>query len=509
MPQVTTRSLNGVWGSTRGDVWAVGNAGTILYDGGTVWSILPATNLLFSAWANSATEAFFVGLNGLVYQYLGGSFASSNPTAQPLLGVWGTSTTNVFAVGGAGTILRYTGTWNPMTSGTANQLNAVGGSSGTDVYAVGAMGTIVRYNGSMWTAMTSGTTSTLRAVWARSASEAYAGGDGVLLRYNGTSWSPVTVPRLTTTPLTIRGIWGASTGPTVYAVGLDGLILRFDGTSWRAMGTQTSDHLYAVWGSSDSDVVAVGRAGTVLHYDGRAWAPQVTTTTDDLFTVHGVASGAAFAAGGQILANTGTIAALHRSTIGCGTGEQLCNDYNDNDCDGATDALDSDCAPMIELCGNLIDDDRDGVIDCADSSCSSFKGCKNGGVCKAASPQPITCGQTLAGDTSMAQARLTAYGCDPSLETGRETFYQFTTATPKMVTVTLSGYGAADLDLIVVGSAATGACDPIGQCIGASSTTNATEQVTFSAAAGATYHLVVEGYRGASGPFTSLNVSCL
>ncbi|MGE5182953.1 MAG: PPC domain-containing protein, partial [Acidobacteriota bacterium] len=106
---------------------------------------------------------------------------------------------------------------------------------------------------------------------------------------------------------------------------------------------------------------------------------------------------------------------------------------------------------------------------------------------------------------------LASYGCVRSLELGPEVFYAFATPVAKTVTVTLTGF-TGDLDLIVIGDAGTppaDACDPYGKCLTASTTTG-TESVTFSAAAGATYYLAVEGATAADASSYTITVaSCL
>ena len=147
MTSGTTDSLNGVWGSSGSDVFAVG--GNILHYNGTSWS--PMTS----------------------------------GTTNWLTGVWGSSGSDVFAVGDGGNIVHYNGTsWSPMTSGTTNRLNGVWGSSGSDVFAVGLAGNILHYNGTSWSPMTSGTTNWLTGVWGSSGSDVFAVGvGGTILRY--------------------------------------------------------------------------------------------------------------------------------------------------------------------------------------------------------------------------------------------------------------------------------------------------------------------------------------
>jgi len=209
-----------------------------------------------------------------------------------------------------------------------------------------------------------------------------------------------------------------------------------------------------------------------------------------------------FAAGTQ-----GTVEILTRTNMPGSGAELACNDGYDNDNDGQVDGQDTDCAAgASERCGDLVDDNGNGKVDCADTFCAPLKACKAGGICKPAAT--IACGQTLGGTTVGAPARLVSYPCVSALEAGPETFYTFTPTGNAMVTATLSGY-TGDLDLVLVGSAPSNlaACDPFGQCLAASATTNATEGITFSALANTTYYFVVDGYNGANSAF-SLQLIC-
>ena len=86
--------------------------------------------------------------------------------------------------------------------------------------------------------------------------------------------------------------------------------------------------------------------------------------------------------------------------------ESICNDGNDNDCDGQTDCSDSQCAgdpcgsngricisnicqcpgssPETN-CGNATDDDCDGQVDCADNDCNGDSCGSNGRICSGSS----------------------------------------------------------------------------------------------------------------------------
>ena len=73
-------------------------------------------------------------------------------------------------------------------------------------------------------------------------------------------------------------VWGTSSS-NVFAVGANGTILRYNGSAWSSMDSSSAgmmpgtDHtLFAVWGSSPSDVFAVGYKNILLHYNGSAWS---------------------------------------------------------------------------------------------------------------------------------------------------------------------------------------------------------------------------------------------
>jgi hypothetical protein len=53
------------------------------------------------------------------------------------------------------------------------------------------------------------------------------------------------------------------------------------------MPSGVTDDLFAVWGTSASDVYAAGRRGVILHYDGKAWTKMASGTTKGLYAIGG------------------------------------------------------------------------------------------------------------------------------------------------------------------------------------------------------------------------------
>jgi hypothetical protein len=89
----------------------------------------PAERPLEGVWGASASDVFAVGMEGTILHYDGAAWrAMQSPTTETLMDVWGTSPEDVFAVGHGGTILHYDGTvWRAMESGTDANLWGVWG----------------------------------------------------------------------------------------------------------------------------------------------------------------------------------------------------------------------------------------------------------------------------------------------------------------------------------------------------------------------------------------------
>ncbi len=321
MSSGATTNLQGVWGTSGSDVFAVGEYGTILHYDGSTWSAMSSgtTQHIFGLCGISSNNVFAVGYTGTILHYDGASWSTmSSGTAQHLYGVWGSSGSDVFAVGHTGTILHYDGaSWSAMSSGTTQILYDVSGISGSDVFIAGYNGTILHYDGSSWNSMSSNTAQNLTGVWGDTGNDVFAVGfSGTIFHYDGSSWSAMS----SGTTKILRGVWGTS-GGDVFAVGENCTIPHFNGSSWSIMNNGTTQHLYGIWGSSDSDVFAMGYNGTILHYDGADWNTMSSGTAQILRGVWGSSSSDVFAVGysGTILHFNGT----NWSAMSSGTTQDL------------------------------------------------------------------------------------------------------------------------------------------------------------------------------------------
>ena len=163
------------------------------------------------------------------------------------------------------------------------------------------------------------------------------------------------------------------------------------------------------------------------------------------------------------------------------------------------------CTPDHELvCDDGLDDDDDGLIDCADST-----DCLGTEACPVPHCQPdwtLTCGS---GDTwwnygSGSTDLIDAYACTPYDQSGPEYAYTFVAPIDGDVKVALTGV-SADLDLMILEAGAENQCLPA-NCVAAGDL-EGDDSVTFTAKAGTTYYVVVDGYNGNEGSY-SITLAC-
>jgi len=92
------------------------------------------------------------------------------------------------------------------------------------------------------------------------------------------AWENVTPASSTKT---LYAIWGTSAS-NVYAVGMDGALLHCDGTTWTAEISSTTEKLNAIWGVNETNIYVVGDNGALLHKTaaGTTWAVETESLKD-------------------------------------------------------------------------------------------------------------------------------------------------------------------------------------------------------------------------------------
>lgn len=224
-------------------------------------------------WGASASQLFAVGSSGALLRYTGGAWVADEALGEDeLWDVWGTSASDVFAVGDFGTIVHWNGTaWEAMDAGLGcgcESFYGVWGSAPDDVWAVGDGGVIVHYDGSQWTPADTVPAGGLTGVWGSGANDVFAAGlDGSIFHYDGTGWTPM-VTGLEGSGHVVTGVWGFSS-TSVYAPYTGG-VLHYDGTEWTPVADLPECPHFSVWGSAENDLFVANVCG-IEHWDGSTW----------------------------------------------------------------------------------------------------------------------------------------------------------------------------------------------------------------------------------------------
>lgn len=140
-------SLRDLWGADRAHVWAVGESygqGIVRRFDGNGWRTpaVPGGAPLNGVWGSSATDVFAVGINGRILHYDGGSWSDmASPVAADLYAVGGTAPSDVYAAGD-GVVLHYDGSdWTVVANAPAGAYRSIWATSGPVYF--GADGRIV------------------------------------------------------------------------------------------------------------------------------------------------------------------------------------------------------------------------------------------------------------------------------------------------------------------------------------------------------------------------------
>lgn len=222
MQSGTTQNLRGVWAANANDVWAVGEGGTVLRYNGTSW--LPQTGInvdLNAVWGSGPNDVFLLAA-AMVFQWNGSTFTGRGLAGEPL-SISGTGPNDVWVTGETHRVSHYTGTWttgiNPGAGSTYFSILAV---APNDVWVATftPQSETLRFNGSTWTPHAASGTAFL-GMYAVSANDIWGAGGTRVGHWNGATW---TVDMPAGNAVQLFGTHGA--GSYVWIVGTDSLILH-------------------------------------------------------------------------------------------------------------------------------------------------------------------------------------------------------------------------------------------------------------------------------------------
>lgn len=326
-PHFSYQVLGSIWGSSRNDIFAVGNEGAIVHFDGTSWGPMASgvNRNILGVWGSAPNDVWAVVQSGAILHFNGTEWSSAYEHDGELRDVWGSAADDVYVVGLGGAMIHYDGSvWTPQTVTTAHLLDIAGRNSG-DIYVVGefgSQGVILHFDGVTWAddftvipgdpplqavAVDQGNRvfasrgdldirvhwfdgshwkeskpllPDLNSVWAYSNDYAIAVGDeGTILLWNGVSWDQMQ----SNSVAPFSAVYGFAPND-VYAGAKDGTVQHFDGISWSALDTPTW-YVSDIWGSSPTDVYAAGVHTS--HYDGTRWRDATPKGNETLWGING------------------------------------------------------------------------------------------------------------------------------------------------------------------------------------------------------------------------------
>ncbi len=188
--------IRGTWEASPG-TYAAGDNGILVYTSETgipgSWGAQTSgtTNALYAVWGSSTGNVYAVGAGGVILHNPNagvggtGTWTATIHTSSTLTGVWGSSASDVYVVGSAPAVILHSvdggATWTTMPPpSSAIGLFGVGGRAANDVFAVGATGGAIFHSSGndVWTVENAPTTVDLFGVWEAATGDAYAVGRG-------------------------------------------------------------------------------------------------------------------------------------------------------------------------------------------------------------------------------------------------------------------------------------------------------------------------------------------
>ncbi len=236
MPPNFAGTQTAVWAYAPDKAWSSGFWNVLSWDGSGTWTeSYTSGSFINGIWGSSPNDVWAVGNSGLVVQWNGTKWTDrSAGISSELLGVWGVDSAHLYAVGASGTMIsNASGSWADVNLGTGDGLNGIFGTSATDIWVVGDRGTLFHRDNFGWSKVTNLPTAVnLNAVWAGCPKDVWIAGDkSTLLHYDGSGWAQVQTSSIAWSNVTdpslenLYGIWGTP-GGSVYAAGTRGLVLR-------------------------------------------------------------------------------------------------------------------------------------------------------------------------------------------------------------------------------------------------------------------------------------------
>lgn len=241
-----------------------------------------------------------VGAQGRILVWDGAAFTDTSSDADPgprVANYFGVTSLDgdALVVGDNGTVLRQDGPdFLRENTRTDLRLRTAVRATPSLVYAAGDGGRVITRTRAddRWDRVNVGAGDAIvTAAWAQSAAAVvFATDQGTIIERDGDDWvTQVVTTETSSVPVPLFGVWSATVGADLLAVGLAGGVFRRAAgeTTWTEEDVPPVQDLYAIWGRAEDDVYVVGARGTILHFDGLGWAAVPSSVSRDLFAIVG------------------------------------------------------------------------------------------------------------------------------------------------------------------------------------------------------------------------------
>ena len=274
----TRWDLRAIHGTSRENLFAVGDAGIVLKYDGKAWRTLrtadPVNPDLSGVYSSSPGQLAAVSLSGAILHYAGGKWTNHQATTQPLYGIWGDGKGKLFAVGKGGLMLSYQGgKWETTKSDSYEDLWGIWGNGDGNMTAVGSNRTVMALSADGKTKEAVAGLTGFRDVWGLGDGQSWAVGIRGNIIHQGKRDGPWANQR-TGVSIDLLGVAGSNVRDMV-AVGQGGTLLtRGRKGNWKVTGGGSTERLVAVVsdpGSGQEGIMAVGEKGSLLLHGDKGW----------------------------------------------------------------------------------------------------------------------------------------------------------------------------------------------------------------------------------------------
>lgn len=219
------------------DVWAVGNAGSVVHGNNGNFTLIPSSTLqiynLSAVWGFGPTDLWVTTANGVnsVAHWNGMSWTlgmlPSTAAVPACTGLWAAAPDDLWTVCRGGEIFHWNGAWSKVASSTAQDLQAIYGFAANNIWAVGNSNTLLHWNGSAWGSVSAPAGGALIGIWGAAANDIYAVGNtapvrGRVIHFDGMAWTEVLTTGSSTELDRVAGAQGH-----VFAAGIPALLVTY------------------------------------------------------------------------------------------------------------------------------------------------------------------------------------------------------------------------------------------------------------------------------------------